>query len=359
MTTFAQPPILVESRSCCRLPRHVPDAWRCSMETLAGDARAAVFPMPVGIRAAVAGGHGSRSAAPHDSRARRARQRSPVIIYRRERRPAGPRPCIFHIHGGGYVGGSAGSDGGLAVRLDGGRSGLRHRLGELPPCAGNALSGRGGRLLCGARLAVRKRRRTGRGHHAGGHQGRERRRRAGGGSGPVGARPGRIQAGVPEPDLSHARRPHRRPCRRPHPYTGEFVWTPENNALRLARPARRASPGSDGVSPYAGAPSRAGRDGLAGLPPTFIATGALDLFVEEDLEYARRLIRDGVPCELHVYPGGFHAFDIAPGRGGSPRLARRDTREALRRALLWPGLTYSDRFLANLSDRWDVHPTVP
>jgi hypothetical protein len=31
--------------------------------------------------------------------------------------------------------------------------------------------------------------------------------------------------------------------------------------------------------------------------------------VDEDIEYARRLIRAGVPTELHVYPGAFHGFN--------------------------------------------------
>jgi acetyl esterase/lipase len=39
--------------------------------------------------------------------------------------------------------------------------------------------------------------------------------------------------------------------------------------------------------------------------------GALDLFVEENIEYARRLINAGVPTELHVIPGAFHGFDFA------------------------------------------------
>jgi acetyl esterase/lipase len=68
------------------------------------------------------------------------------------------------------------------------------------------------------------------------------------------------------------------------------------------------------------------------LPPTFISTGALDLFVEEDIDYARRLIRGGVPTELHVYPGAFHAFDFAAGVDVADR-ARRDSLAALRRAL--------------------------
>ena len=40
-----------------------------------------------------------------------------------------------------------------------------------------------------------------------------------------------------------------------------------------------------------------------------VGLGALDLFLEEDLEYAHRLLRAGVPTELHVYPGAFHGFD--------------------------------------------------
>jgi acetyl esterase/lipase len=71
---------------------------------------------------------------------------------------------------------------------------------------------------------------------------------------------------------------------------------------------------------------------LAGLPPTFLATGALDLFVEEDLEYGRRLIRAGVPVELHLYPGAYHGFDV---NVGAPVVAalERDSRAALVRAL--------------------------
>ena len=68
------------------------------------------------------------------------------------------------------------------------------------------------------------------------------------------------------------------------------------------------------------------------LPPNFISTGALDLFLEENFEYARRLIRDGVSCELHVYPGAFHAFNIAPVAGVAAS-SRRDSAEALARAL--------------------------
>lgn len=114
----------------------------------------------------------------------------------------------------------------------------------------------------------------------------------------------------------------------PHPHAGEFIWTAHNNHFGWSALLGHA-PGAAGVSPYA-APARA--ESLAGLPPTFIATGALDLFLEEDMDYARRLLRAGVPTELHVYPGAFHAFDIF-GDAPLSLQARRDSRAALARAL--------------------------
>jgi acetyl esterase/lipase len=49
---------------------------------------------------------------------------------------------------------------------------------------------------------------------------------------------------------------------------------------------------------------------LAGLPPTFIGVGSLDLLVDEDIEYARRLVDSGVATELLIVPGAFHGFDV-------------------------------------------------
>ena len=114
----------------------------------------------------------------------------------------------------------------------------------------------------------------------------------------------------------------------PPRFAGEYIWTPRDNAFGWSA-LLGVPPGSDGVSPYA-APARARE--LAGLPPAFIATGALDLFVEEDMEYARRLLRAGVPTELHVYPGGVHGFDVLADVRLS-RALRRDSLAALRLAL--------------------------
>lgn len=114
----------------------------------------------------------------------------------------------------------------------------------------------------------------------------------------------------------------------PHPYAGEFIWTAQSNSFGWTSLLGHA-PGGDDVSPYA-APARA--TDLGNLPRAYIATGALDLFVDEDIDYATRLIRAGVRVELHVYPGGYHAFDIFAD-GPVSQQARRDSHEALRRAL--------------------------
>ena len=86
--------------------------------------------------------------------------------------------------------------------------------------------------------------------------------------------------------------------------------------------------GADVVSPYC-SPATAGD--LSGLPPTYIHIGAIDLFLEESLDYARRLTRAGVSVELHVWPGAFHAFGSTDCHVS--REARRVARTAIKRAL--------------------------
>jgi acetyl esterase/lipase len=114
----------------------------------------------------------------------------------------------------------------------------------------------------------------------------------------------------------------------PHPFTGEFIWTADNNSFAWSA-LLGASPGVGCVSPYAAA---ARASNLTGLPPMFLLTAALDLFLEENLEYARKLIRAGVSVELHVYPGAFHGFDHHPTARVALE-ARRVARAALRKFL--------------------------
>ncbi|MER8009603.1 alpha/beta hydrolase [Streptomyces sp. NPDC094149] len=65
--------------------------------------------------------------------------------------------------------------------------------------------------------------------------------------------------------------------------------------------------GTNDVTPYAAA---ARASNLASLPPTFIGVGELDVFRDENLDYAARLRAHGVDVELHLYPGAYHAFDL-------------------------------------------------
>ena len=114
----------------------------------------------------------------------------------------------------------------------------------------------------------------------------------------------------------------------PHAFAGEFIWTPHNNRFGWAA-LIGAEPGGEDISPYCAA---ARATDLSGLPPTFIMTGTLDLFVDEDIDYARRLIAAGVATELHVHPGAFHGFDALPGPAVANR-AQAARLDALARAL--------------------------
>lgn len=108
-----------------------------------------------------------------------------------------------------------------------------------------------------------------------------------------------------------------------------LFWTRQSN-LTGWRCYLGCEPGGEGISYHASA-YRA--TDLSGLPPAYIATGDIDLFAQEDIEYARRLIEAGIPTELHVYPGGCHAFDmLVPGTDISKRFTA-DIHRALYRAM--------------------------
>ncbi|MBP7336557.1 alpha/beta hydrolase [Niveispirillum sp.] len=90
-------------------------------------------------------------------------------------------------------------------------------------------------------------------------------------------------------------------------FTGEYLWTRNSNRFAW-RCYLGAEPGGDPVGHAA--PARAGD--LSALPPCHIFVGSLDLFRDESIAYANRLMEAGVPASLHVYAGACHAFDLAP-----------------------------------------------
>lgn len=105
------------------------------------------------------------------------------------------------------------------------------------------------------------------------------------------------------------------------------IWSPQSNndgwTAYLGGPR-----GGENVPIYAAA-ARATE--LEGLPPAYVMVGALDGFLDEDVDYALRLTHAGVPTELHVYPGGPHGFDgLLPGTQLARR-ARHDMEEWLAR----------------------------
>ncbi len=114
-----------------------------------------------------------------------------------------------------------------------------------------------------------------------------------------------------------------------HAITDPRVWNRESNRLGWKAYLGRDGGGPD-VSPYAAA-SRA--TDLTGLPPAYIPVGALDLFIDENIEYAQRLIQAGVPTELHVYPGAFHGFDLFAPSAKVSKQFKADRDDALKRAL--------------------------
>ena len=61
--------------------------------------------------------------------------------------------------------------------------------------------------------------------------------------------------------------------------------------------------------------------------------GSLDVFRDEDVTYASRLLAAGIPVELHVYPGACHGFEMIAPTTGVAQACQRDITEGLRRAL--------------------------
>jgi len=232
---------------------------------------------------------------------------------------AGPHAAILNLHGGGFVAGTAQREDGamrtLASALDAVILTIDYRLAPETPYPG-ALHDAVTALLWlhdqADRLAIDASRIAVRGVSAGGG----------------------LAAGL----ALHAR-DHKGPRiaflslvypmlddrTGPHPVAGKFVWPVATNRFAWTS----YLDGIDPVPIYA-APGRA--QDLGGLPPTFIATGAIDLFADEDIKFAQLLMRAGVPTELHVYPGAYHGFTLI-GTATVAQRFERDSVEAFERAL--------------------------
>jgi triacylglycerol lipase len=247
-----------------------------------------------------------------------------VVRVHRPKGIEGPLPCVYAIHGGGYMMGSyTGDDArfdnwcpqhrcvGVAVEyrlapetpypgpLEDCYAGLvwvhRHAadLGVDPGRVGIVGASAGGGLAAGLALLARDR------------------------SGPPIAFQLLIYPMIDDRQITSSSR-----AETPiwNPAANEFGWRSYLGDLY----------GSEHVSPYA-APSRA--TDLAGLPPAYVAVGTADGFHDEDVEYALRLNRAGVPTELHVYAGAPHGFDSLLAGAPVAQRARRAMNDWLERRL--------------------------
>lgn len=231
-----------------------------------------------------------------------------VLIYERAERAQTPerRPALLWIHGGGYVMGSADMDasalGRLAEGLDLVVVSVEYRLAPEHPfprplddcyAALKWLHGEAGALgVDPARIAI------------GG---------ASAGGGLCAALAQRAHdAGEVTPAfqlLIYPMLDDRTTLKGDHGGRGELLWTPANNLIGWTAYLGHA-PAEGEDRPYA-APAR--RADLSGLPPAWIGVGTLDLFFDEDVDYASRLKASGVACELEIVEEAYHGFEaIAP-----------------------------------------------
>lgn len=112
------------------------------------------------------------------------------------------------------------------------------------------------------------------------------------------------------------------------PHIATVGWSASENQVGW-RAFLGQQPGTAKV-PVRAVPART--KSLAGLPPAFILVGGVDLFVSEDIDYAKRLNEAGVPTELLVIPGAFHGFDQLDPQSPQAQQFNGAKVEALRRA---------------------------
>lgn len=260
-----------------------------------------------------------------------------VTIFIVNPKPGEPRPAILHTHGGGFVTGSA--QGGvpelqdLCAELGCTAVSVEYRLAPETNYAGSIEDNYAGLKWLHdnaasigadpARIALLG-------------------ESAGGGHAAILAQVARDRGEVPLvfqclvypmlDDHTGAMGPR---ARKLAPHLGAFGWTREANRFGW-HSFLGVEPGGRTAARFA-VPART--TDLAGLPPAWIGVGGIDLFLDEDIEYAQRLNDAGVAAELIVVPGAFHGFDMAAGFDPTVRISgwfNTAKKNALRRALGLP-----------------------
>ena len=229
---------------------------------------------------------------------------------------AAPAPVLFWIHGGGLIGGSPEQDDRASItfarELGITVAAVRYRLAPVHPAPAaidDVHAGLRGLLAHAAELDIDLAQLVIGGASAGG--------------GLAAALVQRLHDDGDVPVafqlLVYPMLDDRTPDRTDMDTTNTRIWTPKSNLFGWTSYIgdRR---GSADVPAYWAA---ARREELTGLPPAWIGVGTLDLFHDEDVEYARRLEEAGVPVQLDVIDGVFHGFDaVYPTTGVAQEFLR-------------------------------------
>lgn len=91
---------------------------------------------------------------------------------------------------------------------------------------------------------------------------------------------------------------------------GHRIWNNRLNRLGWGS-FLGTEPGTSDLPPYA---SPARRTDLGGLPPAWIGVGEIDLFYDEDRDYAGRLRAAGIDTSFVTVPGAPHGFEAWAAR---------------------------------------------
>jgi acetyl esterase/lipase len=249
-----------------------------------------------------------------------------VAIYIINAKPGTSRPAILHTHGGGYVLGSAGSSvrgiQELAKQIDCVIVSVDYRLAPETIYAGSVEDNYAGLKWLHANAAA-----IGADPSKIAVMGES----AGGGHAALLAITARDRGEVPLcfQCLVYPMLDDRTGTSRPVPrHVGTLIWTPEKN--RFGWESFLGQPAGKSTAPKNAVPSRV--EDQRNLPPAFIGVGTLDLFVDEDIDYAQRLNSAGVLTELNVVPGAFHGFDGIAGQSNVGKTFNAAKLNALRRS---------------------------
>jgi acetyl esterase/lipase len=114
-----------------------------------------------------------------------------------------------------------------------------------------------------------------------------------------------------------------------HQFNGIGVWDRGSNVTGWSAYLGERR-GTDDVSIYA-APARA--TDLSGLPAAFIDVASAEVFRDEAVAYAAQIWADGGVAELHVWPGGFHGFEIMAPQSRIAQVSRQVRNDWMARLL--------------------------